>query len=253
MVIALIVTPEGFPLAYEVMAGNTSDKTTLKDFLKKIADQYGQARRIWVMDRGIPTEEVLAEMRASQPPVEYLVGTPKARLNKLEEPFSKVAWQPVREGVEAKLLTHEGEIYVLVESRERKAKERSMRRRQLKWLIKRLKAIQGMKLERDEMMMKLGAAHQQAPTAWRFVTRTVTEVPPNEQAEQAEQAQPEKQPEPKGKKKKPRLSKRIVRLEFELDRDHLQVARKREGRYLLRSNMVGRTADKFWEFYLQLV
>jgi hypothetical protein len=70
VVIALIVTPEGFPLAYEVLAGNTSDKTTLRNFLKRIEAQYGKAERIWVMDRGIPTEEVLAEMRASEPTTE---------------------------------------------------------------------------------------------------------------------------------------------------------------------------------------
>jgi transposase len=61
--IALIVTPDGFPLAYEVMDRNTSDKTTLKEFLAKIEKQYRKAKRTWVMDRGIPTEEVLAEMR----------------------------------------------------------------------------------------------------------------------------------------------------------------------------------------------
>ena len=85
VVIALIVTPEGFPLGYEVLPGNTSDKTTLRDMLHKIEAQYGKANRIWVMDRGIPTEEVLAEMRAADPPVSYLVGTPKGRLSKLEK------------------------------------------------------------------------------------------------------------------------------------------------------------------------
>ena len=79
VVIALIVTPEGFPLAYEVLAGNTRDKTTLRDFLKKIETQYGKAERTWVMDRGVPTEEVLAEMRNSEPPIYCLVGTPKGR------------------------------------------------------------------------------------------------------------------------------------------------------------------------------
>src|SRR5262245_29606108 len=64
VVIALVVTPEGLPLAYEVLAGNTQDKATLRDFLARIERQYGKARRIWVMDRGIPTEEVLQEMRA---------------------------------------------------------------------------------------------------------------------------------------------------------------------------------------------
>ena len=72
-------------MAYEVLAGNTSDRTTLKEFLTKIETQYGKAERIWVMDRGIPTEEVLTEMRQSDPPVYYLVGTPKGRLSKLEQ------------------------------------------------------------------------------------------------------------------------------------------------------------------------
>jgi Transposase DDE domain len=85
VVIALVVTPEGFPLAYEVMAGNTADKTTLRGFLEKIEKLYGKAERIWVMDRGIPTEEVLAQMRASDPPIHYLVGTPKGRLSRYEQ------------------------------------------------------------------------------------------------------------------------------------------------------------------------
>src|SRR5207344_2914729 len=116
VVIALIVTPDGFPLAYEVLAGNTSDKTTLRDFLKKIEAQYGKANRIWVMDRGIPTEEVLAEMRAADPPVSYLVGTPKGRLSKLEKALLTLPWQAVREGVDVKLLPQDQELYVLAQS-----------------------------------------------------------------------------------------------------------------------------------------
>lgn len=79
VIIALVVTPEGFPLAYEVVPGNTADMFTLRGFLEKIQARFGKARRIWIMDRGIPTEEVLAEMCASDPPVHHLVGTPKAR------------------------------------------------------------------------------------------------------------------------------------------------------------------------------
>jgi hypothetical protein len=79
VVIALVVTPDGLPLTYEVMPGDTADSTTLKAFLHKIEQQYGKARRVWVMDRGVPTEEGLAQMRASDPPVQYLVGTPKGR------------------------------------------------------------------------------------------------------------------------------------------------------------------------------
>src|SRR6266545_2218255 len=131
VVIALIVTPEGFPLAYEVMPGNTSDKTTLKAFLAKIEKQYGKAQRIWVMDRGIPTEAVLEQMRQSDPPVLYLVGTPKGRLSRLEEKLTGLPWQAAREGVKVKLLAESGEVYVLAESRDRVNKERAMRRRQM--------------------------------------------------------------------------------------------------------------------------
>lgn len=99
VVIALIVTPEGFPLAFEVLPGNTTDKTTLKDFLGRIEDQYGKADRVWVMDRGIPTEEVLEQMRQSTPPVSYLVGTPKGRLTALEQPLLKRDWQQARASV----------------------------------------------------------------------------------------------------------------------------------------------------------
>src|ERR1700740_2278187 len=84
IVIALVVTPEGLPLAYEVLPGNTSDKTTLRGFLERIERQYGKARRVWLMDRGVPTEEVLAEMREADPPVHYLLGTRKGRLTRLE-------------------------------------------------------------------------------------------------------------------------------------------------------------------------
>jgi hypothetical protein len=123
VVIALIVTPEGFPLAYEVMPGNTSDKTTLRGFLAKIQRLYGQAERAWVMDRGIPTEEVLAEMRSSQPPISYLVGTPKGRLTRYEQQLLEIPWQKVREGVEVKLLPQEGEVYVLAQSTDRSTRK----------------------------------------------------------------------------------------------------------------------------------
>jgi len=104
VVIALIVTPQGFPLAYEVLAGNTQDSATLKGFLGKIEKQYGKAERIWLMDQGIPTEAVLEQMRHSDPPVKYLVGTPKGRLSRLEKQLLEKPWQQARSGVEVKLL-----------------------------------------------------------------------------------------------------------------------------------------------------
>lgn len=104
VVIALVITPEGLPLAYEVLPGNTADKTTLRDFRDRIERQYGKARRVWVMDRGIPTEEVLQQMRAADPPVHYLVGTPKGRLTRLEKDLLPKPWQEARPGVQVKLL-----------------------------------------------------------------------------------------------------------------------------------------------------
>jgi hypothetical protein len=162
VVIALIVTPEGFPLAYEVLSGNTADKTTLKDFLVKIEDQYGQAGRIWVMDRGIPTEEVLEQMRGSTPPVSYLVGTPKGRLTALEASLLKRDWQQARPCVRVKLLPHEGETYVLAESQDRVKKERSMRRRRLRRYLDALEALAARKrpLQRDALHQAIGAARR---------------------------------------------------------------------------------------------
>jgi len=221
VVIALIVTPDGFPLTHEVLSGNTSDKTTLREFLKKIETQYGKARRIWVMDRGIPTEEVLAEMRAGDPPVQYLVGTPKGRLSKLEKDFLDKPWQEVRPGVSVKLLPQEGELYVLARSADRVAKECSMRRRQLKWLWKRLQELQGMKLRREALLMKLGAARQQASRVWRLVEIEVD----------ATQAM----------------------FTYRLRKDKLRQVRRREGRYLLRSNLPETNPAIVWNYYLQLV
>ena len=138
VVIALVVTPDGFPLAYEVMPGNTADNTTLADFLAKIEDQYGRSTGVWIMDRGIPTEEA---MREGDAPVRYLVGTPKGRLTRLEKSFLDLPWQEVRQSVDVKLLTNDGELYVLVRSARRVLKERSMRRRRLKKLWKRLGVV----------------------------------------------------------------------------------------------------------------
>jgi transposase len=233
VVIALIVTPEGFPLGYEVMAGNTSDKTTLRGFLERIEKQYGQAQRIWVMDRGIPTEETLQHMRQSDPPVLYLVGTPKGRLSQLEDRLKELPWQQAREGVEVKLLAQTGEVYVLAQSRDRVNKERGMRRRQLKWLWKRLKELQEMDPKRDVLLMKLGAARQQAPSAWRLVKVQLPAA-----TKQKPKAQP---PTPD------------QNFSFSLSKDKLRVTRQREGRYLLRSNMPERPPEQLWEFYLQLV
>ncbi|MEA2846403.1 MAG: hypothetical protein QOG78_1684 [Rhodospirillaceae bacterium] len=221
VIIALVVTPEGLPLAYEVLPGNTADNTTLKDFLARIVAQYGKARRIWLMDRGVPTEAVLAEMRAADPPVQYLVGTPKGRLTRLEKGLVDKPWHDARPGVQVKLLPQGGELYVFAQSTDRVAKERAIRRRQLKWLWGRLKQLAGMKLSREELLMRLGAARKQARTAWRLIAIEVA----------ADSAA----------------------LSYRLDRAKLRRARRREGRYLLRTNLTDDDPARLWGLYLQLV
>jgi len=228
VVIALIVTPEGFPLAYEVLPGNTTDKTTLADFLKKIETQYGKADRIWVMDRGIPTEDTLSQMRASDPPVSYLVGTPKGKLSSLEKSLLERPWQKARPSVQVKLLPHDGETYVLAKSEDRVAKERSMRRRRLRKYLKALTDLQARKrpLRRDELHQALGAAKKEAGRDARHIKVEVILSG-------------------RGRNQRARLT-------YHIDRATLRTARRREGRYLLRTNLTEKDPIKLWEYYLQL-
>jgi transposase len=221
VVIALVVTPDGLPLAYEVLPGNTADCTTLRMFLTKIEHQYGRARRVWVMDRGVPTEAVLAEMRNSDPPVQYLVGTPKGRLSRLEKDLLAKPWQQAREGVQVKLLAEGNELYVFAESVDRVSKERAMRKRQMKWLWKRLRELAAMEISREEMLMKLGAARSRAPTAWRLIEINMD-----------------------------RESSMFI---YALNRQKLRKARRREGRYLLRTNLSENDPALLWQYYIQLV
>jgi hypothetical protein len=221
VVIALVVTTDGLPLAYEVLPGNTADCTTLRMFLARIEQQYGRARRVWVMDRGIPTEAVLAEMRGSDPPVQYLVGTPKGRLSRLEKQLLTKPWQEARAGVQVKLLAEDDELYVYAESVDRVSKERAMRRRQLKWLWKRLRELAAMEVPREEMLMKLGAARSRAPTAWRLVDIE--------------------------------MDKESAMFIYALNRQKLRRIRRREGRYLLRTNLTENDPALLWQYYTQLV
>ena len=168
VVIALVVTPRGFPLAYEVMDGNTSDKTTLRDFLKKIESAYGKARRVWLMDRGIPTEAVLAEMRDPEREMFYLVGTPRAKIKQYEKQWLELPWQKMRESVEVKLFAQEGELYVLAKSEGRQAKENAMRRKKLARLLRKLRTMRRSCPKRDQLLMRIGAAKTEAGRAFQL-------------------------------------------------------------------------------------
>src|SRR5580693_1911831 len=225
LVIALVVTPDGFPLAYEVMNGNTSERTTLRDFLKKIETAYGKARRVWVMDRGIPSEAILQEMREPERQTFYLVGTPKARINQHEKKWLNLPWQSVRDSVEVKLYQHEGELYVLAKSEGRQAKENAMRRKKLVRLLRKLRVMRKSLPKRDQLLLRIGAAKKEAGRAFGFVK---IQIPKADQAVTRET------------------------FSFQVDKAKLKAAEQRDGHYLLRSNLTGEDPAVLWTRYVQL-
>lgn len=225
VVMALVITPEGFPLAYEVMEGNTSDRTTLRGFLEKIESLYGKARRVWLMDRGIPTEEQLAEMRDPKRGIFYLVGTPRGKIGQYEKKWLELPWQKVRESVEVKLFADQGELFVLARSEGRRAKETAMRRRRLARLLGKLRAMRRSCPPRDQLLLRIGAAKKEAGRAYGFVR---LRLPPQGEAVTRQS------------------------FTFALDKDKLRKAELRDGHYLLRSNLVAEEPAVLWERYVQL-
>ena len=225
VVIALVVTTDGFPLAYEVMDGNTSDRTTLRKFLTHVETTYGKAKRVWVMDRGIPTEEVLAEMRSPERQTFYLVGTPKSKISQHEKQWLELPWQKVRESVEVKLYSHDNELYVLAKSEGRQQKEIAMRRRKLVRLLLKLRAMRRSLPSRDQLLLRLGAAKKEAGRAFGFVQ---IELPHKDQD----------------------VTRDSFR--FQLDKTKLKEAEHRDGYYLLRSNLTAEDPAVLWARYVQL-
>jgi transposase len=225
LVIALVVTPDGFPLAYEVMNGNTADSSTLREFLAKVEAAYGKARRVWVMDRGIPSEAILQEMRAPERQTFYLVGTPKARINQHEKKWLDLPWQKVRDSVEVKLYEHEGELYVLAKSGGRQAKENAMRRKRLARLLRKLRAMRRSLPQRDQLLMRIGAAKKESGCAFGFVKLHLP-----------------------GKHEEVRRDT----FTFHIDKAKLKAAEQRDGHYLLRSNLTGEDPAVLWTRYVQL-
>lgn len=225
VVIALIVTPAGLPLAYEVMAGNTSEKTTLRGFLDRIESLYGKARRVWLMDRGIPTEALLQEMRTSRQETFYLVGTSRGKVRQYEKRWLELPWHKVRESVEVKLFAQDGELYVLAKSEGRQAKEIAMRRKKLARLLRKLRAMRRSCPKRDQLLMRVGAAKTDAGRAFGFVTINL-----------------------------PQVKQEVTRetFTFRLDRARLKEAEWRDGHYLLRTNLVAEDPAVLWDRYVQL-
>jgi len=225
VIVALVITPEGFPLAYEVLAGNTSDRVTLRGFLERIEKSYGKARRTWVMDRGIPSEILLKEMRDPARQISYLVGTPKGRVNQHEKKWLELSWQQVRESVQVKLYEHEGELYVLAKSEGRQAKENAMRRKRLARLLRKLRAMRKSLPKRDQLLLRIGAAKKEAGRVFGFVNLRV-----------------------------PKADEEVTAktFTFATDKKKLRRAQERDGHYLLRSNLTGEDPAVLWERYVQL-
>jgi transposase len=232
VVIALVVTTDGLPLAYEVLAGNTVDHSTLQEFLSKIERLYGKARRVWVMDRGIPTEAALERMRAEG--IAYLVGTPRRQLKKLEKDLAGRNWEDVHEGVQVKLLEQEQELYVLARSADRKHKEAAMRRRKLRKLVHGLNRLKRRKITRDTLLKKVAILQKEAGqvAAWVKIREPLPDEP-------------------------------VTRETFRctLDRAAGRAAQEREGCYLLRAHLpwadfpdgMEKQASTLWGWYMQLV
>jgi len=225
VVIALIVTPAGLPLAYEVMAGNTSEKTTLRAFLDSIERQYGKARRVWLMDRGIPTEALLQEIRTSRQETFYLVGTSRAKVKQYEKQWLELPWHKVRESVQVKLFAQDGELYVLAKSEGRQAKENAMRRKKLARLLRKLRAMRRSCPKRDQLLMRVGAAKTDVGRAFGFVKINL-----------------------------PSAGQEVTRetFTFRLDKNKLKEAELRDGHYLLRTNLVAEDPAVLWDRYVQL-
>jgi hypothetical protein len=177
------------------------------------------------MDRGIPTEEVLEEMRTADREIFYLVGTPRSKVRQYEQKWLDLPWQKVRESVEVKLFAEAGELYVLAKSEGRRAKERAMRRKKLARLLRKLRAMQRRGPRRDQLLLRIGAARKEAGSAFRFLHLQF-----------------------------PREGEAVTRhsFQFRVDRPKLAAAELQDGHYLLRSNLVGENPAVLWERYVQL-
>jgi len=219
VLIALVVTPEGFPINYEVLAGNTSEKSTLIKLIEKIEKMYGKANRVWLMDRGIPTEASLAVMR--QLGVDYLVGTPRRLLDEFQTELIDQDWQYVNESVRVKHLEKEGECYVLACSKSRMMKERAMRKRKLRKYLDGLAKLKKNYRNWQRFTKRLGVLEHQAGSCRNCVDL-----------------------------KLPAEGKRVTDFDFSLNHGKYRRMIYRDGMYFLRTNQTGKEAVELWQQYM---
>jgi transposase len=229
--IGLVVSPEGLPLVYEVFAGNRNDVTTVEEIITVMEEKYGQAQRLWVMDRGMVSEENIEFLRERH--ARYIVGTPKAQLRQFEkELLEEKDWTAVREAVEVKLLAHPDgqgkEQFVLCRSAARREKEKAMLARQETRLRQKLLEIQ-QSLEKKPapaavLERRVGKWLGRFPAADKLFA---VEVRLNEQ-------------------------RRAIGLSVACVVDRSQWAARAQGAYLLRTNCAEKDAAQVWHWYLQL-
>src|SRR5919109_644886 len=228
MVIALIVNSEGFPFSYETFDGNRADVATMETILRMVERKYGKARRIWVMDRGVVSEENLAAIRKRGG--QYLVGTPRSQMKQFEaELLNKENWTEVRPEVEVKKIAipQGEEIYILCRTAGRQEKEKAIRARFSSTMEKALKSLEktiatGRLKDRHKMERRLGkiqARHPQVNDLYDVELRETAEG---------------------------------VRLSWQIQQDRKLWRESREGAYLLRTNLQAQTAEELWTKYMQL-
>src|SRR3989454_790366 len=227
MVIALIVNSEGFPFSYETFDGNRADVSTMETILRMVERKYGKARRIWVFDRGIVSEENLASIRKRGG--QYLVGTPRSQMKQFEGELLKQDWTQVRPEVEVKkvAIPQGEETYVLCRTTGRKEKEQAIRNRFSSSMEKALKGLEksialGRLKDRHKMERRLGKIQARHPSV-----NDLYEISLGETAEG-------------------------VRLIWQIKEDRKSWRESREGAYLLRTNLKAETAEQLWSKYLQL-
>jgi transposase len=227
MVIALIVNREGFPFSYETFDGNRADVSTMEAMLRMVERKYGKARRIWVMDRGIVSEENLAAIRRRGG--NYLVGTPRSQMKQFEADLLKDDWTQVRPEVEVKKvpLAQGEETYILCRTAGRKEKEKAIRNRFSSSMEKALQGLQraialGRLKDRNKMERRLGKIQARHPSV-----NDLYEVSLRDTAEG-------------------------VRLTWQMKEDRKSWRESREGAYLLRTNLQAGTAEELWSKYMQL-
>jgi len=225
LVLALVVTPEGFPLTYELFAGNRLDRTTLQHILDTIETKFGKARRLWVFDRGIVSEDNLDLLR--QRGAHYLVGTPKSQLKAYEEQLLAGDWQAVSAQVQVQLIPEADEVYVLCRSTGRVQKERAMRRRWLRKLIGDLRGLrrrvkEGQLKQRELIQRTLGRLQERHRQAWRWLKWDLKETAAG------------------------------LAFDWDWDREKFKKSVQAEGAYLLRAHWTERDPATLWQTYVQL-